>query len=152
MFTESTSSYIQLYNLCYSEWNKNVPNLIFRLCTYIVHHQRAHMHNMSYTFSSNANSNQGLCSKKGRKRGRDRSYIPSYYPLFCLRASINFTTICLSIGRKVRAAPTSTKETSKRSENIVTFHFEQIFKKKTNKQTENLWSVMDVWNRQSENQ
>lgn len=37
----------------------------------------------------------------------DRSYTPSHHPLFCLWASINFTSICLSIGRKVRAAPTN---------------------------------------------
>lgn len=60
----------------------------------------------------------------------DRSDTPSYHPLFCLRASINFTTICLSIGRKVRAAPTSTKEASNYSGNTATFHFEQIFKRK----------------------
>lgn len=33
-------------------------------------------------------------------------------------------------GKKVRAAPTSTKEAFDRSENIVTFGFEHIFKRK----------------------
>lgn len=41
--------------------------------------------------------------------GADRNDTSSYHPLFCLRASINFTTICLSIGRKVRAAPNKHK-------------------------------------------
>lgn len=40
------------------------------------------------------------------KNRADRVHIPSLPPLFCLRASINFTTIQVSVGRKVRAAPT----------------------------------------------
>ena len=63
---------------------------------------------------------------------------------FCLRASINFTTICLPIGRKVRAAPTSTKEAFKPSENIVTFHFEHILKRKIKEKNIYIWSVVDV--------
>lgn len=85
-----------------------------------------------------------------RKTRVDRRYTPSHHPLFCLWASINFTTICLPIGRKVRAAPTSTKEAFNPSENIVTFHFEEIFKRKENKQTNKKY--LDVWNRRSENQ
>lgn len=69
-------------------------------------------------------------SDDGIKTRVGRSYTPSHHPLFCLWASINFTTVCPSAGRKVRAAPTSTKEAFNRSENTVTFHFEQIFQRK----------------------
>lgn len=80
-------------------------------------------------------------------KSRQKLYPISHLPLFCLRASINLTTFAFQLVEK-RAAPTSTKETSNHAENTVTVHFEQILKQRK----KNFLSVMDVWNRQSENQ
>lgn len=58
--------------------------------------------------------------------------------LFWSRASINFTSICRSFGRKVRAAPTNTKgkHSADLEKHTVAFHFEQtgvFFPKKRTK-------------------